>query len=115
MSPFYYRGFWRLSGLNQVAESYDAIVIGSGVVGASTAFHLARLGGLKVCVVERGAICSGGTARSCAIIRSHYSVATNTALTLKSLAIFADFKAYLGDREAESGFVNSGYLILAPE
>ena len=113
--PFYCRGFRRFSGLKQVAESYDAIVIGSGVVGASTAFHLARLGGLKVCVVERGAICSGGTARSCAIIRSHYSVATNTALTLKSLAIFADFKAYLGDREAESGFVNSGYLILAPE
>jgi sarcosine oxidase subunit beta len=67
-----------------VGESYDAIVLGSGVVGASTAFHLAKLGGLEVAVVERGEICSGGTAKSCAIVRSHYSVPSNTALTLKS-------------------------------
>ena len=98
-----------------MSETYDAVVIGSGVVGASTAFHLARLGGLKVCVVERGPICSGGTARSCAIVRSHYSVPSNTALTLKSIEIFRNFADYLEDAEAESGFVNSGYLILAPE
>ena len=96
-------------------QSYDAIVIGSGVVGASTAFHLAKLGGLKVCVVERGEICSGGTAKSCAIVRSHYSVASNTALTLRSLKIFAGFADWLEDAEADCGFVNSGYLILAPE
>ena len=98
-----------------MAEAYDAVVIGSGVVGASTAYHLARLGGLKVCVVERGAVCSGGTARSCAIVRSHYSVPSNTALTLKSLEILAEFSDYLEDSQAESGFVNSGYLFLAPE
>ena len=96
-------------------ETFDAIVVGSGVVGASTAFHLAKLGGLRVCVVEQGELCSGGTAKSCAIVRSHYSVATNTALTLKSLAIFRDFAAWLDDPEAESGFVKSGYLIVAPE
>lgn len=98
-----------------MAEAFDAVVIGSGVVGASTAYHLARLGGLKVCVVERGPVCSGGTARSCAIVRSHYSVPSNTALTLKSLEILADFPDYLEDRQAASGFVNSGYLFLAPE
>ena len=96
-------------------ESYDAIVIGSGVVGASTAFHMAKLGGLRVCVVERGALCSGGTAKSCAIVRSHYSVPSNTALTLRSLEIFAGFADWLEDAEADSGFVNAGYLILAPE
>jgi glycine/D-amino acid oxidase-like deaminating enzyme len=98
-----------------VTEVFDAIVLGSGVVGASTAFHLAELGGLKVCIVERGEPCSGGTAKSCAIVRSHYSVPSNTRLTLASLEIFADFKGYLADAEADSGFVNSGYLILAPE
>ncbi len=34
--------------------SYDAIVFGSGVAGVSVAFHLANLGGLKVCVVNSG-------------------------------------------------------------
>jgi glycine/D-amino acid oxidase-like deaminating enzyme len=98
-----------------MSETFDAIVLGSGVVGASTAFHLSKLGGLKVCVVERGEPCSGGTAKSCAIVRSHYSVPSNTALTLASLEIFAGFKAWLEDDEADPGFVNSGYLILAPD
>jgi glycine/D-amino acid oxidase-like deaminating enzyme len=98
-----------------MSETFDAIVLGSGVVGASTAFHLAKLGGLKVCVVERGGLCSGGTAKSCAIVRSHYSVASNTALTLASLEMFARFKEWLEDEDVESGFVNSGYLILAPD
>ncbi len=90
-----------------MSETFDAIVLGSGVVGASAAFHLAKLGGLKVAVVERGEICSGGTAKSCAIVRSHYSVASNTALTLKSLEMFGGFQDWLEDPEAESGFVNS--------
>jgi len=98
-----------------MSETFDAIVLGSGVVGASTAFHLSKLGGLKVCVVERGELCSGGTAKSCAIVRSHYSVPSNTALTLASLEMFAAFTDWLEDDDADSGFVNSGYLILAPE
>ena len=98
-----------------MTETYDAVVIGAGVVGAATAFHLAKLGGLKVCVVDRGPVCGGGTAKSCAIVRSHYSVPSNTALTLRSLEMFGAFAAWLEDSEAESGFVNSGYLIVAPE
>jgi len=96
-------------------ETFDAIVIGAGVVGASTAFHLAKLGGLKVCVVERDQVCSGGTAKSCAIVRTHYSVPSNTALTVRSLEMFGAFRDWLDDAEADAGFVQSGYLILAPE
>jgi len=98
-----------------MAETYDAIVVGAGVIGASTAFHLAKLGGLKVCVVERGAVCTGGTSKSCAIVRSHYSVLTNTQLTVKSIEMFGQFKDWLEDDEAESGFTNTGYIIVAPE
>ncbi|MFQ5784774.1 MAG: NAD(P)/FAD-dependent oxidoreductase [Alphaproteobacteria bacterium] len=98
-----------------MSEAYDAIVIGGGVVGASTAFHLKTLGAERVLLLEREQICAGGTAKSCAIVRSHYSIPTNTQLALKSLEMFADFKAALGDDEADAGFVNSGYLILAPE
>ena len=98
-----------------MAETFDAIVIGAGVIGASTAFHLAKLGRLRVCIVERDQVCTGGTAKSCAIVRSHYSVPTNTALTVASIAIFDDFQDWLEDDEAESGFTNSGYIIVAPE
>jgi len=98
-----------------MTESFDAIVVGTGVVGASTAFHLAKLGGLKVCVIDQAGICEGGTAKSCAIVRSHYSVVSNTAITLKSLEMFHAFADWLEDGEAASGFVNTGYLIVAPE
>lgn len=36
--------------------TYDAAVIGAGVMGCSTALHLAR-GGMKVALLDRGAIC----------------------------------------------------------
>ena len=91
-----------------MAETYDAVVIGAGVVGASTAFHLAKLGALKVCVVDRGPVCGGGTGKSCAIVRSHYSVPSNTALTLRSLEMFYSFPDGLEDaddaeRKGEAG------------
>lgn len=98
-----------------MTETYDAIVVGAGVVGASTAFHLVKLGERKVCIVERGQVCTGGTAKSCAIVRSHYSVPSNTALTLRSLEMFYSFPDWLEQTEADAGFVNSGYIIIAPE
>lgn len=98
-----------------MSNDYDFVVVGAGVVGASAAFHLAKLGAARVCVIDRGPVCSGGTAKSCAIVRSHYSIATNTQFTLESLKIFRDFQAYLGDSEVDSGFVNSGYIIVAGE
>ena len=66
-------------------------------------------------LLERGAIASGGTGKSCAIIRTHYSISSNTELALRSLAIFRDLASALGDPTAESGFTNTGYLILAGE
>ena len=66
-----------------MSNDYDFVVVGAGVVGASAAFHLAKLGAARVCVIDRGPVCSGGTAKSCAIVRSHYSIATNTQFTLR--------------------------------
>ena len=96
-------------------DTFDAIVIGGGVVGASTAFHLKNLGCPRVLLVERDDICTGGTAKSCAIIRTHYTVPSNSILAAKSLEIFQNFSEILRDADAHSGFVNSGYIILAED
>lgn len=98
-----------------MAETYDVVVVGAGVVGASTAFHLTKFGMKNVCLVDCGPVCAGGTAKSCAIIRTHYSIPTNTEYAARSLAMFNGFKDWLEDADATSGFVNTGYLILAPE
>ena len=98
-----------------MSERYDVVVVGAGIVGAATAFHLKKFGAGSVAIIDRDQVCTGGTAKSCAIIRSHYSVPSNTALTVKSLEIFTNFRDALEDNEVECGFVNSGYIIAAPE
>lgn len=90
----------------------DIIVVGGGIIGASTAFNLAKLGAKKVALLERGAINSGGTAKSCAIVRTHYSIKANLVHAVESLKIFANFAEAVG---GSAGFHRTGYLILGPE
>ena len=95
--------------------SYDAIVIGAGVIGTSVAYHLARLGAARVLVLDRDQIGSGTTSQSSGILRTHYSVQENVALARASWKVFNDFSNYLGDGEASCGLVKCGYLICAPD
>jgi glycine/D-amino acid oxidase-like deaminating enzyme len=94
-------------------EKFDVVVIGGGVVGASVAFHLSRLGAKKVLLLERETIGSGTTAQSSGILRTHYSVRENVELAKRSWDVFNDFAAYVGDEEASCGLVRCGYLISA--
>jgi len=96
-------------------QSYDAIVIGAGVIGSSVAFHLARLGAGKVLVLDRSQIGSGTSTQSSGILRTHYSVIENVELAKLSWSVFNDFAGYLGDQESSAGLVKCGYLICAPE
>lgn len=95
-------------------DTYDAVVIGGGVIGAATLFHLARLGCRRALLLERGDIAGGSTALSSGIVRTHYSVAPNVAIARASLRMFEDFAGLLDDPEADAGLVRSGYLIVAP-
>ncbi len=96
-------------------SSYDAIVIGGGVIGVSIAYHVARLGGGRVLLLERGQLGGGTTAQSSCIVRTHYSVPENVALAQKGLEAFEDFAAYLDDAEADAGFTRCGLMIVAGE
>ena len=96
-------------------ESFDAIVIGAGVIGSSVAYHLARLGAKKVLVLERLQIGSGTSTQSSGILRTHYSVIENVELARRSWSVFTNFNEYLGDEDAASGLVKCGYLICSPD
>ncbi len=53
--------------------SYDVVIVGGGLHGLSTAYHLARNHGIKrVAVVERGWLGNGNAVRNTTIIRSNY-------------------------------------------
>lgn len=90
----------------------DIVVIGGGVIGCSTAYNLARHGAKNVVLLERKSVCSGGTAKSCAICRTHYSVHANMVHAVESLKVFENFKEVVG---GEAGFHCTGYIILGPE
>ena len=94
------------------SKTADIIVIGGGVFGCSTAYNLAKHGAKNVVLLERKGICSGGTAKSCAIVRTHYSIYGNLVHAVESLKIFENFDEIVG---GESGFRRTGYLVLGPE
>lgn len=90
----------------------DYVIIGGGVIGCSTAYNLAKAGAKNVVVLERNELASGGTAKSCAIVRTHYSIESNLLHAVESLKIFSHFDDLVG---GDPGWRRTGYLILGPE
>ena len=78
-----------------MSETFDAIIIGGGIMGCSTALQLARRG-VKVALLEKGNIGAGPTGKSSAIIRQHYSNELPARMALHSLRVFQDFENEIG-------------------
>ena len=70
-----------------MSKSYDVIIVGAGITGISTAYFLKQMGIERVLVVERGEIAGGGTGKSAAIVRQHYSTPLMSRMALESLAL----------------------------
>ncbi len=93
-------------------NTYDAIVVGAGIIGAATAYRLA-LAGLEVCILEAAAApATQATARSAAGVRVQFTEPVNVLLSLESIWEYRHFKELLG---TESGYKSIGYLFLVPE
>ena len=85
---------------------HDVAVVGGGVMGTSIAFHLASRGA-SVVVIERGAVCSGATRHSTAVIRTHYTQPLLVRMAAHGLRVYSAFEDVVG---ASSGFVRTGML-----
>src|SRR5882724_11848096 len=91
----------------------DVVVIGGGVNGASTAFHLTTLGVRDVLLLERRHLAAGATGKSGALVRMHYTNDVESRLALESLKVFRDFGAIVG---GECGFEPVGFVqLVGPE
>lgn len=98
--------------LGDMNETADVIVIGAGIHGASTAFHLAQRGA-RVIVLERGSAGGAATGRSSGLVRMHYDLRAESALARISFDYFTGWAERVG---GECGFVRTGFLrIVAPE
>jgi len=94
-----------------VISTSDAVVIGGGIIGASVAHFLTKLGYGRVALVEKSEICGGSTQYSAAHIRQHYSNEVAIRLAVRGAGMFAKAEEELG---GPAGFVQHGYMVIAP-
>ncbi len=94
-----------------MSKTYDVIVVGAGITGSSTAYHLKKRG-LNVLLLERGEPASGGTGKSAAIIRQHYSTPLLVRLARASIDLFRTMPEELG---RDGGYRQTGYCFLVTE
>ena len=92
--------------------SADVVIIGGGVMGASTAYHLAVRGCTNV-VLLGGPDVGGGRHRPLRLHRprQHYSQDVTTLLALRSVEMFENFEALTGRGGV---FHQTGWLKLGP-
>ena len=88
----------------------DVVVVGGGVVGASTAFHLVSQGIKRVVVCERRWPAAGATGKSGALVRTHYTNEPEARLAQASLAYFHHWSEMVG--RGDCGFLRCGMLRL---
>ena len=92
-----------------MSKIYDVVVVGSGITGASTAYHLKKQGVSNVILIEGRTPAAGGTGKSAAIIRQHYTTPILARLTKESIGMLATMPEELG---ASGGYVRSGWYFL---
>jgi glycine/D-amino acid oxidase-like deaminating enzyme len=96
-----------------MADSYDAVIIGAGVMGASSALQLAAAGLRRVLVLEKGpGVGSGSTGRSTAIIRQTYSNYEVSLMAHEALRLFQHWEDLVRLPQTRAHFVNSGVMFL---
>lgn len=93
-------------------KTADAVVIGGGILGASTAHFLAKNGFGKVVLLEKHTFASVGTGSSAAIVRTLYSNPLTIKLALRALIMFENAREALG---GSCDFRQIGYLMLVHE
>lgn len=85
----------------------DIVILGAGVMGASIAFHLAQRKAGRILVIDKDYAGRGGSGRSSALIRMHYSFPAEVQLALVSLRMFEHWKDLVGQTTPfqKTGFV----------
>lgn len=94
-------------------RSTDYLVIGGGSTGTSVLYNLAKKGEKCMLVDSRPQVAAGQTARSTALVRTHYS---NPIVARMALLSFRYFQRFSDNVDGGAcGFVETGLLVCADE
>ncbi len=91
-------------------DEASIIVIGGGIMGLSTLYHLAKMGAKDVILLERSKLTSGTTWHSAAQVRQLRSSRELTQMIIESSALYAGLEAETGQA---TGWLKTGSLSIA--
>ena len=95
----------------RMTETADVVIIGSGIVGSSVAYHLAQEGCPNVLVIEREAHQGkGSTGKSMGGVRAQFSTPVNIQMSKYSIDFFSKFDEVVGH---PADYRAHGYLFCA--
>ena len=94
----------------QLPTHADVVVIGGGIIGCSTAYHLARDHRLKVVLLEQNRLTSGSTWHAAGLVGQLRSSASITQVLKYSVDLYKKLEAETG---LQTGWKMTGCLRLA--
>jgi len=100
---------WRENGVRREMRK-KVVVIGGGITGVFTAWHLARMGWTDVVVVEKEFLAAGQTGTCLGGLRTGFAGANKVARSRMGLEIMRDAEKLLGQ---SIGWFQGGYVYLA--
>ena len=112
-SPRYARPRRHRGGAGMTAPQragYAVAIVGAGIVGLFTAYHLARAGAGAILVVDRGFLSAGASGRNGGGVRQQWDTRATVRLARESVAAYRRFGREFG---YNIWFRQSGYLFLA--
>jgi sarcosine oxidase subunit beta len=87
----------------------DAVVVGAGIIGASSAYHLSAAGRTVAVLEARSGYAEGSSGRSFASVRSQWADHVSIELSWRSIQAYQRFEEEHG---VDVGYRPTGYLLL---
>ena len=96
--------------MNQIPSAAQVVIIGGGIIGCSTAYHLARLGFKDIVLLERAKLTSGSTWHAAGLVGQLRTSANVTQLLKYSVELYDKLEKETGQA---TGWKRNGGLRLA--
>lgn len=96
-------------------SSYDAIIIGAGIIGTPVSYELAKKGWRTLNIDKLPAAGYGSTSGSCAIIRTYYSTLEGSAIAYDGINYWRNWRDYLGAPTSDEELItytNTGCIVM---
>jgi sarcosine oxidase, subunit beta len=95
-------------------RSFDAVIIGAGVIGAAIAYELAKRGYRTLNLDKLPAAGYGSTSNSCSIVRAHYSSRDGVAMGYEGFFYWQNWSNYLDvvDESGTAKYMQCGTILI---